>query len=169
MAKRLFLMAGAPGSGKSTFAKNNMIPGRTCYISRDEVRFELVSETEPYFSKEKQVFNEFVRRISEGLKLYDDVIADATHLNEKSRIKILSRLYPYLDNTDIIIIYMQTPLDICLERNETRQGTRAYVPPEELCNMFYAAKEPTYTEYNGMYDLIYLVEPDGHVHIVERE
>ena len=58
--KTLLLMCGAPGSGKTYWAKKAMglqggeIPIK--YFSRDEVRFEMVPEDEEYFSKEDAVF-----------------------------------------------------------------------------------------------------------------
>lgn len=168
MKTRLFLMCGCPGSGKSTFAKQHIDNESTLYISRDEIRFSIISEDEEYFSKEKEVFNEFVRQITEGLNQGYNVVADATHLNERSRSKILSKLYPALTNTRVVAIFMRTPLNVCVERNLTRQGTRAYVPYKDLCRMSRAAKEPTYIECNGMIDLIYTVDTNGTVTLIEK-
>ena len=54
MTKTLWLMCGAPGSGKSWFAKNILKTDDTWqYISRDEIRFSLIKEGEDYFGKEK--------------------------------------------------------------------------------------------------------------------
>ena len=76
----LFIMMGAPGAGKSTFIKN--LKGESGIpISRDNIRFSMVKEDEPYFSKEKEVYKEFIRLINEHLSRNRDVIADATHLN----------------------------------------------------------------------------------------
>ena len=57
----LFIMMGAPGAGKSTFIKN--LKGESGIpISRDQIRFSMVKEDEPYFSKEKEVYKEFSTR-----------------------------------------------------------------------------------------------------------
>ena len=59
-------MVGIPGSGKSTFAQhytedaNNI---STVWISRDEVSYSLISGTDEYFAKEKDVFKIFVKKI----------------------------------------------------------------------------------------------------------
>lgn len=169
MSKKLFLMSGCPGSGKSTFAKMNINKDNTLYVSRDEIRFGIVSEDEPYFSKENQVFNKFIQQITDGLNQGYNVIADATHLNEKSRAKLLFKLGPVLIDTTIIIIFMQIPLRICVERNLQRKGTRAYVPYGDLCRMYQNLKKPTYTECHGIIDLIYTVDINGVMTIIEKE
>ena len=52
--KKLYVMCGGPGSGKSTWIKKNLptFKGYTKVVSRDEIRFSLVKEGEEYFSKE---------------------------------------------------------------------------------------------------------------------
>ena len=79
----LFIMMVAAGAGKSTFIKNSMT--ECIVVSRDKIRFSMVKEDESYFSKEKEVYKEFVRLINEHLSKNCDVVADATHLNAASR------------------------------------------------------------------------------------
>ena len=85
----LYIVVGVPGCGKSTWCNAKIAANPNwLHISRDEVRFSMIKEEDDYFSKEKQVFNEYVRQIAEGLE-YTNVIADATHLNEPSRLKLI--------------------------------------------------------------------------------
>lgn len=63
---KLHIVMGIPGSGKSTWIENHLYES-SVRISRDEVRFSMVSEEEEYFSKEKAVFKEFIYRINECL------------------------------------------------------------------------------------------------------
>ena len=67
MIKKIYLLCGCPGSGKSTYAKAH-IDDKTAWISRDKVRFSMVSEDEEYFSKEKEVFNTFIKEIKKAIK-----------------------------------------------------------------------------------------------------
>jgi predicted kinase len=134
-------MVGCPRSGKSTYANNlaeknsNMV-----VVSRDVIRFSMISEEDEYFSKEDAVFKEFTRQIDEHLAKGEDVIADATHLNRKSRYKLIKNLKAEPDK--INVIYVNTPLNICQARNTERKGTRSFVPKETVERMFYSIEEP---------------------------
>ena len=61
--KKVWLMCGIPGSGKSTWAKKRLMENGGIWISRDEVRFSMVKEDEDYFSKECEVFDKFIANI----------------------------------------------------------------------------------------------------------
>lgn len=62
----LFIMVGLPGSGKSTFLKrraHEFTTSRCGYtvVSRDAIRFSLLSDTDDYFAKENEVFKKFTQ------------------------------------------------------------------------------------------------------------
>lgn len=141
--KKLVLMVGIPGSGKSTFIKNHNKNYKV--ISRDEVRFSMLKPNEPYFSREKDVFREFVNKTIEGLNAGGQVIADATFLNIPSRSKFLRALGRSLEGVKIIAIMMDTPLEVCLERNAKREG-RALVPEDAIINMSSSLRTPALEE-----------------------
>ena len=69
----LFIACGIPGAGKTTFLKNAVknLKERTNfsveYVSRDEVRFSMLEESDDYFSKEKEVYKEFCNRIQKAI------------------------------------------------------------------------------------------------------
>lgn len=148
--RKLYLMIGAPGSGKSTWIKNNM-PKEAAYISRDEIRFAMVAEDEQYFSKEKQVYKEFIHQIDEALTQGKDVFVDQTSLNYGARQKLFNALTEKPSRT--IAIYIKKPLDIILKYNAKRSG-RAYVPEDAVINMYNSIQEPNYKEG---FDWIYIV------------
>ncbi|MBR6253179.1 MAG: ATP-binding protein [Clostridia bacterium] len=126
--KMLWVMCGIPGSGKSWVAKHILMRGLGWrYISRDEVRFEIVKDDEEYFSHETKVYNEFIRRIKTALNEEGvfNVIVDATHINWASRRKLLKALG--LDGDGVICVVVQNEMDEIIENNESRSG-RAVVP-----------------------------------------
>lgn len=136
--KTLYMMCGIPGVGKSTFIKNNLpkFCGHTAVISRDAIRFSLVAENEPYFSKEKEVYSRFIADIDFGLENSDNVIVDATHLNPGSRRKLINALgASALKNVKIVAIVINASVDTALEQNNLRAGTRGYVPEDAIYNM----------------------------------
>lgn len=141
---KLYVMSGCPGSGKTYYAKTHFPDA--IYVSRDEIRFSMVSETEEYFSKEKQVFKEFISEINAGIASGKDVVADATHLNEKSRTKLFNNLIIDRDKTKVEVICMQVPLHTCIKQNENRKGTRSYVPQDVIKRMFLSVTIPSYAE-----------------------
>ena len=64
-------MVGAPGSGKSTFARKRFPNAR--YISRDEIRFSVLKPDEDYFSKEKLTWKMFIDAIQKLKTAYQQL------------------------------------------------------------------------------------------------
>lgn len=159
MSKIVWLMCGVPGSGKSYFAKNVLMgdPHDWVYISRDDVRYSLVNEDEPYFSKENEVFDHFIHSINFnlGLEGINNIIVDATHLNTSSRMKVLNRLR-FVGDAHVIAVWVQTPLDVCQARNKCRKG-RECVPENVIQKMWNSRIHPK----NDDYDYTGIMEVSG--------
>ena len=149
MAKfnKLYMMVGVPGSGKSTWILNHQAKFKRPYkvVSRDQIRFSLVGEDEEYFSKEKEVFEKFVEAIKEGLDSDLDVYADATHLNEASRSKLLRALGTSLKGVKVEAIVIRPPFNTIIEQNAQRSG-REFVPLSVIRRMNYQFTMPTEEE-----------------------
>lgn len=137
--KTLYLMVGIPGSGKSTYAKNMQAEYGGVIVSRDEIRFSLIDINGDYFTKEKQVFKTFVQEIQNALSENDIVYADATHITEQSRNKLLDAL----DLTYVAVrpVVIQTPLRDCFYFNSLRTGIRN-VPTGVIRHMYYQLEDP---------------------------
>ena len=145
--KTLFIMVGCPGSGKTYTAKHILMRGPGWrYISRDEIRFDYLSEDEEYFAHENEVFDIFIYKIREALNNADtfNVIADATHLHWPSRRKLLTNLRQEgINFKDIYIIptVVGCSLEDAKTRNAFREG-RECVPNDVLDNMFNSMTDP---------------------------
>lgn len=155
----LILICGCPGSGKSTYLKNHINTTTTTIISRDEIRFSIVKPWEDYFSHEDEVVATLWSKVNEELAKGKDVAVDQTSLTPKARKYLIDHVKGY---KELIAIWMDTPLETCLERNELRKGTRAYVPREQVRRMYYGFIYPSFDEgfdtiieHNGTIDKVY--------------
>ena len=159
------ILTGAPGSGKSTWANQQK---NAKVISRDTIRFSLLSEDDEYFSKENEVLRLFYKNIQDALDNknadYDTVIADASHLTSVRRYETIRELN--LDNLEEVInVQFIAPIEVCIARNANRTG-RANVPNEVIRRMrksqvltqpheTYFTKSITINERGEENDLVY--------------
>ncbi len=142
----LYVSCGTPGAGKSTWL-NTYRAEDEHVVSRDAIRYSLLQEGEAYFSHEDEVFHDFIYAIKDLINSGSNVYADATHLNEKSRGKLLFSLRQIgCTPTEINAIYFPTNLNTCIIQNNKRKGTIAYVPEIQLRQMFFKMTPPTYKE-----------------------
>ena len=137
------------GSGKSTYLKNNIDENnKEIIISRDEIRLDLITDKEGYFSKEKEVYKEYINKIEKYLSAGYNVYADATNINKKSREKLINRLN--INPNKIIGYYIKTPLEVALKRNENRKGMAA-VPASVTTSIYNSLELPTEDELDEFY------------------
>lgn len=165
MAK-LILMCGVPGSGKSTFVKKHMDEILDVYVSRDDIRFSLLQEGEDYFAHEDEVWVQYVAAIERGLRAGKTVWADATHLNSRSRLKLLHAIYPTPECIEVV--HIKVPLETALEQNEKRVGTIAYVPRGQIRRMYAQMEPPEFHEGAFTYHKIYTKQPDTLIQVKEE-
>lgn len=147
MIKNLFVLVGVSGSGKSTLAKKmaEELGASAKIISRDEIRFSMVAEDEEYFSKENEVFKEFIRQIKESLNTNQNTIVDATHLNCGSRTKLLRAIGNDLEGATVSAVVVLNDLETILRQNDEREG-RAVVPHSVIRRMYITFEAPTLEE-----------------------
>ena len=156
----LYISCGVPGSGKSTFLKKNKKENEII-VSRDDIRFSILKEGEEYFSHEDEVYDKYINMIVRNLEAGNNVYADATHLNERSR----NKTYNAVRNSTNVeftteVIYFDVPVAICLKRNEQRKGTKTYVPRGIIRRM---ASTYTIPEVTENFKKIWKVDEEGKV------
>ena len=145
---KVWIMVGAPGGGKSTWAasKKDSLSDDVNIVSRDQIRFSLLSDKDSYFAKETLVYNTFVSEIIESAKTHKDTIVDATNINISSRRKLFNRLNPFIGGiVEYNAIVIMPPIEVCMQRNSTRTG-RTRVPDSALKNIYSTYEEPIYEE-----------------------
>ena len=140
--KSFLLLSAVAGCGKSTWSTMYAMRHRNVFIvSSDEVRREVAGGYQ-VFDKEKEVWEEFFRRINEYAKLdYDEltVIADATNLKNAYRMRALESVHGF-DRK--VLVLLRKPLDVILKQNQMRPKEKI-VPEQVVRNMFNSFEEPS--------------------------
>lgn len=161
--KTVWILSGAPGSGKSTWVFENLEPD-SAIISRDRIRFSLLGKEDEYFSLEHEVWRRYVNQAQEALcdERVKNVYLDATHLNENARNKILIALdTAFVPDFDIIVVYFDVCYAVCCKRNNRREG-RARVPESAIWSMLNSFRTPTFNE-KYKYKEIWRVDAQGNI------
>jgi len=126
--KKVIIMKGLPGSGKSTYAKQLLKEKPNSYkrINRDALRAMF---DDNYNTRGNEKFIKKMRDvlILEALKAGKHVIVDDTNLSEKhlSRFKQMAQQYQKEtgEPIEVIIKEMETSLSECIERDKKRERT----------------------------------------------
>lgn len=157
--KKVFLLSGPPGCGKSTWIRGRLVPGAE-WISRDNVRFSILTDKDNYFDKEDDVFDTFINYINQTLEDENihTIYIDATHLNKRSRDKVLRRVYKN-NIEELNCVCFSTPRAVCHARNNLREG-RSKVPATAIDNMF---QSYFYPGKNENFDHVYEVDENNHM------
>ena len=148
--KKVWILSGVPGSGKTTWVKEQIAKNGGVHCSRDEIRFSLLKDNEDYFSHEDEVVALWFEKANSAINNpeVENIYVDATHLTEKARKKTLNALPK--GEYDVITVFFNIPLEVCIQRNEKRTG-RAYVPPQTIRNMY-----TSYNDYTTLTDMMHI-------------
>jgi predicted kinase len=131
--KRLVLLVGIPGCGKTTLSKQ-LIERGYLRLNADDIRNELLgAEIDTRNPQDNErVFGEFFRRLEKALSEQQDIVVDNTNINAKHRGPILQRAIKS-GYQDIQLWIMDVPLEICLERNRSRPRS----VPDDIVRNYY--------------------------------
>lgn len=154
--KKLILMCGVPASGKSTIAKKlSICLNNTPIVSMDDIR-EMLFGTRKCQKEGYLVYKLAVNKIIRLFNDSDIVIFDATNRNAKARKQVIQGIQDSVDCC-VYCIFMNTPLDIALNRNSNRDES-IQVPPVVIRRMYETIQPPTNEEYS--YEKIFEITPE---------
>ena len=167
--KKLFVMCGPAGSGKSSWiaSHRHTFNGTETVVSRDVIRFSMLTNKDAYFSREKEVYKEFIREIKEALESSEVVFADATHLTQGSRTKLLRALGPALKDVEVNAIALKVPMELAIKQNNQRDGLQR-VPEGVIESMYSDYTTPTIEEgFDNVWQAIKLTENGKYTYAIE--
>lgn len=129
------VLIGLPGSGKSTLAAQLACEGRQLVVSTDAIRAQLFGD-EAIQGDWNQIQQEAQRQLRQAVRLIQQgriagVIYDATNVRRRARRQFLRQLRS-IGFTEITGLWLDTPLSLCLERNQNRSRQ---VPPDVILRM----------------------------------
>jgi predicted kinase len=127
---KLIILSGVAGVGKSTYIKQYL--PNTTVVSSDTIKHELGLEG----PNSNLVFNELYKRINDYMsQKVETIIADATFLTRKSRLKLLNCTNPHQKGYVVEIIQLHKPFDTIKHQNAARP-IEQFVPEESLRQMY---------------------------------
>lgn len=162
---QLILMIGLPGSGKSTYVKNEydfsrIFCGETTILSSDAIRKELYGD-ETDQTHNEEVFKYIKETAAEKLSLNQRVVIDATNISKKSRRSITDyieqKVTGFYDYGFIKFVVVATPYYQCLENNRKRSRQ---VPENVIERMYKQFEFPTLSEAVHEIEVVYPFEVD---------
>ena len=141
------MLIGLPGCGKSTYASK--LKGFTV-LSSDAIRKEIYGSEEVQ-TDPKRVFTILYNRMEQLVSKGENVVLDATHIKKKDRFVALKIAHKY--NQPVEAIVFDVPLDVCLERNNSRERK---VPESAYERMLRQYERPTLEE--GFSNIVSITE-----------
>ena len=138
--RKLILLAGLPGTGKSYYAQS--IKDENCHIiSSDETRFTITQDYRVILDDMNVVYDKMIETANALLMSNENitVILDSTFLDDKRRNYFLDKI----KNTDYIeLIMLKANIDIILARNHKRQEEK-WVPEDVILSMMERYNDPS--------------------------
>ena len=158
----LIIVSGVPGSGKSTWVKQNYKMGRVIDFSSDEIRKELTGSYTD-FSKEKDKWHCMYTRAHIVLENFPntDVVLDATYLSKNQRLKVVREFCEVAD--EICLVQFQISKELAKQQNSMRDR----VVPEEVIDTMSEKFDPVDDEEARYYGSVIIMRDHGDMEVVK--
>lgn len=138
--RKLILLAGLPGTGKSYYAQS--IKDENCHIiSSDETRFAITHDYRVILDDMNVVYDKMIETANVLLTNNENitVVLDSTFLDDKRRNYFLDKI----KGADYIqLVMLKANIDTILARNHKRQEEK-WVPKDVILSMMEKYKDPS--------------------------
>ncbi len=147
--KTLYIVAGANGSGKTTFAKSFAKLNNFYFINADEIAKELDSKDISKFKiKAGKIF---FQELEKNLNLNDSFIIETT-LSGAYLVKYINQAKKLGFYTSLIYLFLETPkTNILRVKNRVLNGGHD-IPTEDIIRRFYRSKNMFWNSYKDLVD-----------------
>jgi predicted kinase len=164
--KKVILMKGLPGSGKSTYAKKivDQNPEQYKRINRDDLRAMFDNS---FNSKSNETFIRGVRDmlILKTLESGKSVIVDDTNLSEKNLTRITQLVHQHNksqnENVIVEVKHIETSLEECIKRDALREKPVGEKVIKTMQRQFIKKTDLEYTTQNPVLPKAIICDLDG--------
>jgi predicted ABC-type ATPase len=140
--KELIVIAGANGSGKTTFSKQILSETGLEFLNADELEKELTTS-------KLQAGKEFFKRLSSLIDSEASFIIEST-LSGKYLVKIIEKVQEKGYTVRIIYIYLENPAQ-CIQRIKLRVNLGGhFIPDQDVIRRFYRSKSNFWNIYKNL-------------------
>ena len=145
----VFVLIGAQGSGKSTWAAAHAAELNAEVVASDEIRNELEAAGREATNLADEVFAILEQRVDQWLAQGRNVIVDATHARRKWRENVLA--IARARGARRVAVWFDVPLEAALARNARKPGGpwgQRTVPKPFLINVWRGLEPPGEGEFD---------------------
>ena len=147
--RELIIVAGANGSGKTTFAKDLVEENGCVFLNADEIEKELTeSGAQPSHLKAGRIFFQKMQELTER---ESDFILEST-LAGNYLVGVIRKLRTKAYRISIVYIFLESPA-VCIDRISVRVKKGGhFVPDEDVIRRFYRSKRNFWHVYRTLAD-----------------
>ncbi len=146
--KKLTIVGGANGSGKTTFSKEIIAQNNLEFLNADEIERELREQSEDESSKLLTAGKEFFRRLDSYLNKGESFVLEST-LSGSYLKKVIEKAISLDYQIQIVYVFLKSP-DDCIQRVKLRVKLGGHnVPKEDIVRRFYRSKDNFWKVYKN--------------------